>query len=162
MSIATELRAAVLSVIEREGPVTFAAIARDDTVNEIALNKKQITNMVFNLKKFGHIGLNRSGLYYLPKGQLTPNPIPEATPVSEKQINDEVEADEVEADEVEPDMWIADWRVREMLEEQHRVAQDALDAYLTSVGDPKIIEYLRAPRDAARAALEAMVDEGAE
>lgn len=181
MILAAELRAAVLQVIEERGPVLFAVIAKDESVNEVAIDKKQITNMVYNLKKFGHIRKDKSGRYYLPEGDEMPAQIETPAPVVETrdhpkdfedaeriaartkviselmEIKEETQAlgitDEEEAEE-EPEMWIADWRVRELLEEQHRVAQDALDKYLTSVGDPKIIECLRAPRDAARGALE--------
>ncbi len=121
-------------------------------------NEKQLANCLYNLRKAGEVRKCDDGRYELGKeknGSTTRDPIKAA---AAKYLVDHKNAERFNAAQPANPLRQMAPEIREqrdMLEKAALETQDALDAYLASVADPKILKPLRAARDATRAAVKA-------
>lgn len=182
MSVLAELKAQILETVEIHGPIGYRDLSI--AVQDFADNHKQFTNQVYNLKKSGQIDQLPDGGYVMPgsdsaddeptrpavtRGDPAPRVIDEpadgapcgASAGCEKGDGEfELHSiDDIDDPDDDDTVWYPQPLVREILEDQLLTAQKALDDYLMLVGEPRIIACLRAPRDAARKALEQLEED---
>lgn len=180
MSDAAVVRNTVLVVLNEHGPLDRAGIeARSDAID----NTRQLANALHKLKQAGHISNVRHGVYEITEeghaamqgldfdvdntGKVSVQ-LPATEPTSGA-------ADAPRGTEVLSPTWPAPPRqdidsLIESLAERHpetlgeslrraaETAQNALDEYVYSVGNPTILDSLRDARDLARAALNTYIE----
>ncbi len=161
------IRPQVLAQIKR-GPKSPEQLLK--AIDEIE-NEKQLANCLYNLRKAGEVRRLDDGRYELgfEKGFAVTRSTVGAHETPRKPrdpIVDEMRAAPAfapvakvpaapaqSAAATKPDPALREYR--DDLEAAAVKTQDALDEYLASVADPKILKPLRAARDATRAALKA-------
>ena len=143
------LRDEVLAALS-DAPQTIAAIY---AACQTAEDHKQVANALFYLRQTGLAGSAGRGLYVRGTGEYVRAPTePEARAPREKRA-----PAAPKALAPSPRGGATETILRKLVAD----TQDALDAYLMSVGDPHILTPLREARDQARVALAHLEGEAA-
>lgn len=153
MSMPETPRDEVLSLLDRVGPMT-----RKEMLPQCRLisDGKQLSNTLYQLKQAGHIERGEDRRYrkcLAGKGYGAPTPPPKPAP---EQKASEAPAPTKPAPTPPPAAPTGnDDTIHALLARNLSQAQDILDEYVWSVGDPRILKPLMTARDQARAALTA-------
>lgn len=159
MNMVSELRAAIISLLDQKGALTYSEIRARRVIEALADNEKQIANVLYNLKKAGHIERLGDGRYSLP-GNESGREAPEPPPVDDAEGGGQADPGDETGDD---STWYRQDYVQQLLEQQTDAAQNALDAYIMQVvaehGQRDTLNALMTARDRARDALREVTTE---